>query len=150
MIGSELTRLTTLPIVPIASFVSRRSLNAMSTGLFPSGRVPTAEIVSEACRTTVGLVAMRSSTRTTPTAVSMRPSTFHEKVSRRPFGRGSADSYGANRADCSHLSTRERTSILPATCFAKKVAIAKATLHAFNLDSRMRLKALKEVDIGAL
>ena len=97
IIGIEFSRLTAFPTVLTASrtgastccicamrgarLVSRRSFSALSTGLFACACSPPTLMVSEACRTSVRLVAMRSSTRltpasTTPTPTSMRPNPF--------------------------------------------------------------------------
>src|SRR4029453_2185524 len=64
-----------------ARLVSRRSFSALSTGLFACACTPMAVMLSDACRTSVRLVAMGSFTRptpasTTPTPVSMRPNPF--------------------------------------------------------------------------
>src|SRR3954453_23934296 len=64
-----------------ARLVSKRSLSALSTGLFDTACAPTVLMVSAACRTSVRLVATRSSTRptpasTTPTPISITPNPF--------------------------------------------------------------------------
>src|SRR4030095_6659079 len=95
--GKELRKLTALSIFETAPrtgarlsricamrgarLVSKRSFSALSTGLFDTACAPTVLMVSAACRTSVRLVAIRSSTRptpasTTPTPISITPNPF--------------------------------------------------------------------------